>query len=260
MQDNSTPSPSDPDQPDSGSATPPKESSRRGNPLRLKRIVIEESEISPGDGMDWTSTPESPPYAEDEEAAAPLAPDPLNPEQTGTPSPETGPDDFDDADIDEEETVAEKKKLSPTTRLALIVVPALVLFAAMIFGIRTFDPFGEDLAPIAPAAVPDSLLKKEPRPKEAIPRDDSGLAGTPLEVGRTSLQNFLNALQEQPLTASTSPRGVFVDSVFIPEGMPLDKQAGVIFSGLEIEGNQAYIVVTSPDGTKLTLPADYISN
>jgi hypothetical protein len=141
----------------------------------------------------------------------------------------------------------------------MILVPALVICAAMVFVLRTFDPFGEDLAPIAPVQVPETVLMKGTAQAEIGPTEEGGLSGKPLEETRTSLQGFLNALQEQPLTASTSPRGVFINSVFIPEGMPLDKRVGVIFSSLLIEDGKAFIIVSSPDGTKLTLPADYMN-
>jgi hypothetical protein len=261
MPDKSTPSPSDPENPESGSSKTPKESTP-ANKLRLKRVVIEETEINPSKDKEWEPAPESRPFEEPVEEPVPVLPIPLTPEQIGELPPEQVPvsfDEDDDEEDDEEEEddkVPQKKQLSPAARLAVILVPAAIICAAMILFIRTYDPFGDGMGRIAPTNIPAELLKPHKDSAESSKKEDGGLAGTSLEKPRTSLQGFLAALQEQPLTASINPRGVFIDSVFIPEGAALNQQIGVVFSSLIIENNKALIVVTSPDGKKLTLPAD----
>jgi hypothetical protein len=255
MPDKPTQSHSDPEKPDAGNPENSGEGENPGKKLRLKRVVIEDTEIKPSEDKNWAPVPEAQSYEEPEEEPVPIEPIPLTPEQIGELPPEQATDDGDDLEDEEEEEIGEESALSPAKRLALIIVPSAIICGIMVFLLKTYDPFGGDLSPIAPPNLQLENLAKDEAPAEEAGKMESTLEGSSLKNARTSLQDFLDALREQPLTASASPRGVFVDSVFIPEGAALNKQIGVVLSALLIQEDEALVVVTSPDGSKLTLPA-----
>lgn len=255
MPDSSTPNHSEPGNSGPDTSGNPGESSESiKKKLKLKRVVIEETEIKPDHDKAYAPAPEAQPFDEPEEEEVPAEPVPLTPEQIGEVSTQEFQDDPEDLE-EEEDGETDKSALSPAVRLGIIVVPATIICAVMIFLLKTLDPFGSDLGKIAPPEIPTELIAAEKAREPDLVKPEDTIEATSLGSTRTSLQDFLETLQLQPLAASASPRGVFIDSVFIPEGAALNKQMGVVFSALMIEDKQALVVVTSPDGSKLTLPA-----
>lgn len=243
MPDKSTPSHSDPENEDSP-----------GKKLKLKRVVFEDTEIKPREDKEWAPVPQAEAYQAPVEEPVPVEPAPLTPQQIGQPPVDEPLDDPEDLEELENEE-AEESSVSPGLRLALLVIPAAILIGVMVFLLKTYDPFDDNLSRIKPPEIPVEILAKKNAPVMEVSTAEDGMEGGIQQGARLSLQDFLGALQQQPLTATANPRGVFIDSVFIPEGAALNKQIGVVFSSLLIEDGEALVVITSPDGSKLSLPA-----
>lgn len=277
MQDTSTPSPSDPEKTgDTGSSGG---SQLPRKPLKLKRIVFEDTELHPHKSDKDEPIPEAQPYEEPEEAPIPEefrkkpteAHPPVDPVNPDAPVSEAGEDPDTEPEAPEAEPqpptempVArqsipspEKPKASPLKRLAFILVPAAFIAVGLILLNILLDPFGADLAPIQPRSVPEiaSPVTEEP-PK---PGSSTGLAvkDLPEKSETASLEAFITAFKDQPLVPSHSPVGLFVDSVFVPEGATLNPELGLVLSSVTIGDEESFALLRSASGE--TFPITILS-
>jgi len=275
MQDTSTPSPSDPDKPDSGKqedAYPPKGQQKK---LKLRRIIFEDTEINCDNVKIEEPTPEAQPYEEPEEAPVPEE----FRQQTGQKEEKAKEEDSDAPPVIEippeiqsaatkreapkqsvrtesrgKASQKSKKPASPLRRLAFILIPAALLAIVLIILYQIFDPFGDELASIKPQFQPE--ITEPAADQEALPEPETGLAVSeiPFEDENLSLQSFVSLFQKQRLVGSNSPRGLFVDSVFIPEGAPVNPELGIILSQISTDSIATVVTLQMPSGEILQFP------
>jgi hypothetical protein len=245
-------------------------------------MIIKDVEINPHINPDAEPVPEAQPFEEPEEAPPP--PDlkavmeaPKTEEAPATPPPssvETPPVEETEApgqenqeevpgDSEKEKTPptkagqsgnSEKPKLSPIRKIIAGCAFLGVFGLIALLGIAYFNPFGKDLAPIQPSRIPivpgnaqadSSQIPEEPEPS---------LAGVPQETTQPDLQAYLQRLQTHRLIPSDSPKGVFVDSVFVPEGAMLDPRTGLTLSAISESTDGAALILTQGDGPSISIP------
>ena len=137
-------------------------------------------------------------------------------------------------------------------RLALILVPGLLLAGVLLLLNYLIQPFAGELAPIAPPVVslPSGPARVAPAagPVPAITTEaDPALQPATAEA-------FLERLAELRPVASENPRGVFISSVFYPENAVLHPGLGLIIERVEWDGAGAFMRIRAADGASHQLP------
>lgn len=254
------------------------EQQRKG--LKLRRMVVKDADIKPRINPDAEPVPESQPFQEPDEAPPPVdmeavmkapiveeAPaespsvenepvteqKPPDPPVQETPSPqpqkqEAVPVEPPPADASED------KKVSPVRRVIAGLAFLSVFCLIALLGIAYFNPFGEDLAPIQPRDVP--IVPREASSEDAPASDNPSQAATasaPDEIAQPDLQAYLDRLEAHRLIPSANPRGIFVDTVFIPEGAVLDPRIGLILSAVTESNDGTRVLLTSEDGSPVEI-------
>jgi hypothetical protein len=70
----------------------------------------------------------------------------------------------------------------------------------------------------------------------------------------TELQAFLQSLGNATLILSRNPEGLFVDSVFFPEGAILNRELGLVVSRISLDSEKPGIQLISSDGETFDIP------
>lgn len=250
--------------------------------LKLRRMVIKDVEINPHINPESEPVPEAQPFEEPEEAPPPddlktvmeappaEASTPPPPEMEGPPaesaaappptqpppesSPGTPPAQEAAPEPSEEVAKPEKKKVSRVRKLIAGLAFVAVFCLVAMLGIAYFNPFGPDLAPIQPSRLPVTPEVNQPVEAQAIqgPALDSGSLAA--EDSQQALQRYLERLQSHRLAPSVSPRGIFVDSIFVPEGAVLDPRLGLTLSAVSIGDNGNTITLMPAEGSQISIP------
>lgn len=275
MQDTSTPSPSDPDPSDSGDEETSSQSKKK--PLKLKRIVFEDTELNLPQKEREEATPESQAYEEPDEAPAPEEfrqqghdenPDKPSEESLPLQTPQTesgdNPDQEAEAKAEERERPKPEGKVeqevkepkSPLKRLLIILIPAAVAAGALLILNQIFDPFGDEFTRIQPTDQPISNNQIEEATSIPKETEQSALAVSDIpEASKTiSAAAFVEAIKKQRLIASAKPKGLFIGSVFIPEGQPINPETGLVLSSVTIGDFESVAVMTSSSGERFPVP------
>jgi hypothetical protein len=304
MQDPSTTSPSDPENPDSGNepgqqpkkplklkpigqpateqAKPKEESDldKKRQALKLRRMVIKDVEIKPHANPDAEPVPEAQPFEEPDEAPPPadlksvmegpppeetaIQPPKVETRPTGsgelppeapprTEPPETSQPPKPVPAPPKQKDTTKKAKVSSARKLIAGLAFLGVFCLAAMLAIAYFNPFGKDLAPIQPQQLPIVPQQAESTenegPQAALP-DFENLAA---DSGQQDLQTYLERLQGFRITPSSSPRGIFIESVFVPEGAVLDPRLGLTLTAVTMDNGDNSILLTPSEGTPVSI-------
>jgi hypothetical protein len=254
---------------------------RRKN-LKLRRIIIKDVEINPHINPDAEPVPEAQPFEEPEEPPPPAdlkavmeAPRPDGAESM-PPSPENNPLPVEEpppqeaaAEAETTEPVgaepatpeksaptgeSEATKISPVRKVIAGMAFLGVLGILILLGIAFFNPFGNDLTPIQPNRIPLAVQKSGPAESEAPGESVTNLSGVPIEASQPDLEAYLSRLRTHRLIASDNPKGVFIDSVFVPEGAVLDARTGLTLSSLSTTSNGIVMLLTPSEGPSVSIP------
>lgn len=149
-----------------------------------------------------------------------------------------------------------KPARSPLRRLAFLLIPGLIIAGILVFLIRSMDPFGGDLAPIKPdeAAVGEQEVEAPPAPALESVRQLDMDAVSPDGVD-PDIGSFLKIMSEQTLVASRSPRGLFINTVFYPEGAVINPALELTFQELATEDGPVAILA-GPGDSRYELPLE----
>jgi hypothetical protein len=151
-----------------------------------------------------------------------------------------------------------RKKTPSRFPLKAVVYGAIpvVLIAGMVFLLRPFFTSGKETpsetvsAPEIPEArLPDPVSSEREDPLPAI-TEMPPESVTPA----TELQAFLQRLGNSTLILSRNPEGLFVDSVFFPEGAILNRELGLVLSRISLDSENPGIRLISSDGETFDLP------
>jgi hypothetical protein len=250
--------------------------------LKLRRIIIKDVEINPHINPDAEPVPEAQPFEEPEEPPPPTdlkavmeAPrpeeaesippstehippsveEPAKPEQAAEaeiPEPgkaETVPPENSDSTGD-----SVPQNVSPVRKIIAGIAFLGVLGILILLGIAFFNPFGNDLTPIQPNRIPITAQESGPAENESPGESVTNLTGVPTEPGQPDLKAYLARLKTHRVIASDNPKGVFIDSVFVPEGAVLDPRTGLTLSSLSTTSNGIVMLLTPSEGASVSIP------
>jgi hypothetical protein len=263
------------------SATKESQLDERRKNLKLRRIVVKDVEINPHINPDAEPVPEAQPYEEPDEAppppdlkavmeAPPEADPPAPPisQEEPTAVEETTPSGADKiaegsrqpdpgkppAEKSSQPDEPEAKNISPVRKVIAGLAFLGVFCLLALLGIAYFNPFGEELAPIQPSRMPVAAQKDEPpdtgNPEESV----TNVAALPTEAAQPDLQAYLDRMKTHRIIPSDNPRGIFIDSVFVPEGAVLDPRIGLTLSGVSSSGKGYAMHLTPPGGPSVSIP------
>lgn len=261
MEESHTPNPSDSEGPNRSDDT-----DQTGKPrkLRLKKLL---TPISP---HLTAARPERDPRLEDlreqkEPEEAPRAvpvepePEPVKPPEAEEPKPllgdeevpqETVKPEYEEPaeDVEAPEPEPEPEPLprpdelemvygrKPDWRKRLVLwlgAPVLILAAIVYLVTVLLDPFGQSPESSPPAGAGTAGMAGAPL-RESTPSS----AISPLELSivleNLNLAGYLDQLRRQELVPSETPRGLYVNSVFIPEGSLINPRLGLTLAYVEI--------------------------
>ena len=233
-------------------------------PERDPRLAQRETPIPAPRAVPIEPEPEPDPEAlkAEREGTTPAAP--LPPESSAGPSPEqpesqpeqaeappgeeTGDESAEQPgeETTEEDTFYEdlpQKKTPNWSRRLLIwlVLPVALVGAIAWLVLFILKPApGETVTAVQPQA---GTAVQRANPQPAAAKADLGPVELTLALENQTLESYLQQFQQQEIVASTNPRGIFVNSVFIPEGSPVNPRFGLILVQVE----------PSPEGTLIDL-------
>ncbi len=133
-------------------------------------------------------------------------------------------------------------------RLALILIPGLLLAGMLLLLYYVLQPIAGTLEPIAPATVPLAArpitLDSPAGSGETLPADTDAGSEPP------TVEAFLERLAGLERVASANPRGVFINAVFFPEETILNPALGLIVERVEWGDEGAWLHLRAGDGRR----------
>jgi len=128
--------------------------------------------------------------------------------------------------------------------MRIAVAAAICALATLVV---ILNPFGREPAPI-PAAPPPASAADAPAAGRAAPATADTVASPAMPAeSPQSLHEFLQVLRQSRLVASSSPRGLFVGTIFIPEGALVNPELGISLESVEFGEAQAIILFSRPE-------------
>lgn len=152
---------------------------------------------------------------------------------------------------------AANKEKAGLKGLFLLLAIGLILILGAGLLLMVLNPFGEKLTPIEKSA-------SEPQPAipAAAPIDEREAAPPPPPLEETlaktsaSIQAFMETLQTRRLRPSDVPKGLFVDTVFVPEGATLNPDLGLILDSVEKRNEQTVLWFRDAEDLPISLTLD----
>jgi len=141
--------------------------------------------------------------------------------------------------------------------LFLMVGIAVILILGAGLLLLILNPFGDELAPIVQLDTTPSLQTTET--EQATPSQNSveapAQAGLQVEVNTDTYQ-FLEILKSRPMRPSRAPRGLFIDSVFVPEGAVLNPELGLSLETVERGETQTIVWLRDEEDQRIPITVD----
>jgi len=268
MPDTSTPSPSDPDSENKGLPPipdPENQPAENTRPrLKLNRLVVKDIEINPHINPDAEPVPRAEPISEPDPEPLPekvvpenkplaaIEPVPPAPKEPETETAENQP-----VDKPNEEPPAAEIKAPPAKskrRGRKLIFPVILIIGSLLYGIHIiFDPMGwksseVDSTDIQRQTTTEPSAEEISRPEEPQWEISNLLS----DATKPNVQDYLEQIGQQELKLSNSPRGIFINSVFYAEGMPLNPSLGLTVQSIPADAESNLIVVDA-DGNAYEL-------
>jgi hypothetical protein len=109
------------------------------------------------------------------------------------------------------------------------------------------NPFGREPAPM-PSVPPPATDADAPASSLEAPATADPVASPALPAeAPQSLREFLQALRQSRLVPSSSPRGLFVDTVFIPEGALVNPDLGISLASVQFGNDRVIVLFSRPE-------------
>ena len=255
MPDTPTPSPSDPESDDK--KLPPlsdteSQSSEIIRPrLKLNRLVIKDTEINPHINPDAEPVPQAVPISEpDPEPPVLEEPPKIIPaqeEEPVEPSPEPQDEKEEEPPPVVEEAPRDDKKAPPANKprnKRKLIFPLILVCGSLLYGIHIiFDPLGFKSSNNEPAEIPTEVAVDPSREEAPGPAEKRlEISNLPTAGVKPNIQDYLGKIGQQELKVSQSPKGIFINSVFYTEGMPLNPSLGLTIESLPNDTNPNLII------------------
>jgi hypothetical protein len=155
------------------------------------------------------------------------------------PHPDFGPDEEASGEFPEEPQPAKSKKpeapapTQPKSRklILALVVPAVIIVAILLLLNFLFDPFGFKIAPIE--QLPDLAVIQQTKNSgaaEVDPLTEAPQVLVNLELG--TVEDYMEQFKGRKLILSSTPEGLFVDSVFYEAGASINPQHGLVLESI----------------------------
>ncbi|MGA1204936.1 MAG: hypothetical protein ACO3ZW_03880 [Opitutales bacterium] len=182
----------------------------------------------------------------------PTIPEAHSGETEGTTAEEPGPAGDGDQAPGEDVALVSAEEPGKSRRFGLLV--SVILIAALLGGIQYFlDPLGltEEPALATPVAKPQAKVDESSEDETPAKLAPVVLS---MELENLSVETFMEQLRTRRVLPSENPRGIIVDSVFIPAGGILNPTLGITLEGVESSAEGALMVISDPAGNLFQIP------
>ena len=236
--------------------------------MKLKRLIVRDIEINPHINPDAEPVPKAESYSEPTPVPMPVDPPievpPPEPVETFSKEPpEEQPVEIEEPKPEaklEPESVAKPEAKPPPKRSrhrkSRIIFPLILIIGSLLYGAHIlFDPLRLKPAPIVPRDIPIRALSSDPVETAPDLLDASLEISTTLPEGaEPNVQDYLDRIARLPMEASYNPEGVFINSVFYAEGMPLNPALGLKVDSVYLEAGNQFLLITDREGNGYPIP------